>query len=39
MTEGEWLNCTDPTQMLEFLGGKGGDVLTSGGGWDKHEPT
>src|SRR5205809_423588 len=25
MTEAEWLACTDPTPMLEFLGGKASD--------------
>jgi len=25
VTEKEWLACTDPTTMLEFLGGKAGD--------------
>src|SRR3954465_12047070 len=25
MTEAEWLGCTDPTPMLEFLRGKGSD--------------
>src|SRR4051812_37466864 len=25
MTESEWLDCTNPTPMLEFLGGKASD--------------